>query len=409
METPMLSLPYILAGILILFICLGFALVRVKKRSSQSRFRITYTNEPPTAPFDQLDAPSHTDFNDRSLTPESQSDKWNLAMQTVGQCLDRAKIDHIYFTHGTFVGEDPYGILTILKRIYPNLSQQKELSLKKKIKEGIDWMHRDNGNFPNTYVDLFKKATCTRASCSLFRWSSGNHHIARVKAALALIHCLAKDITDSEVQRFLLIGHSHAGQVFALFSLIVGRHPLGEDLLELIHQEKIPPKGLRKDIAKLQRCHIDFFTMGTPIRYPWCEAKNFRIIHIVNHPGKSYLAPNALQVLSSDYGGDYMQQWGIVGSDYLAVSKEDRKLNRHLDRLLGPGIEPHSWLTAVKKGMRVHPSGHTYLVDYKNKHPLVPDGITGLFGHGIYTRLSYMRFTAELICKTLYQSKSQKR
>lgn len=405
----MLSLPYILAGILILFIGLGIALVRVKKRSSQSRFWITYTNETPTAPYDQLGAPSPKDFNNRSLTPESQSEDWNLTMRQVGQCLDSAEVDHIYFTHGTFVGEDPYGILTILKRIYPNLPQQKELSLKNKIKEGIDWMHRDNGNFPKTYVDLFKAATVTSAKCSLFRWSSGNHHIARLKAALELITSLANDITSNEAQRFLLVGHSHAGQVFAIFSLIIGKHPLGEDLLELIHQENLTPIGLRKDIAKLQRCHIDFFTMGSPIRYPWCEAENFRIIHIVNHPGTSYLAPNPLQVLSSDNGGDYMQQWGIVGSDYLAVSKVDRKLNRHLDRLLGPGIEPHSWLTAVKKGMRVNPFGHTYLIDYQNKHPLVPDGITGLFGHGIYTRFSYMRFTAELICSALYRGKSEKR
>lgn len=402
----MLSLFYIIAGMIILLACLSVAVIRIKRRSSQSRYPITYTQSPPTAPYSQLEAIPSKDFNHRSILAENQTTDWNTAMQKVGRCLDRAKVDSIYFAHGTFTGEDPYGILTILKRIHPNLSLKKELDLKKKIKKAIDWMHRDNGNFPQSYVDLFARATATKAKCSLFRWSSGNHHSARMKAALDLIHKMAQDYSDALPHRILLIGHSHAGQVFALLSLILGKHKLGEDLLELIHKEKITPKGLRKDIAKLRQYHFDFFTLGTPIRYHWCESNKFGITHIVNHPGTGYLAPNPLQVFSSEYGGDYMQQWGIIGSDYLAVSKEERKLNRQLDRLLGPGIDPHSWFKAVKKGMRVSPFGHTYLVDYQNRHPLVPDGISGLFGHGIYTRFTYMRFTAELICSALYQNES---
>ena len=101
-------------------------------------------------------------------------------------------------------------------------------------------------------------------------------------------------------------------------------------------------------------------------------------------------------------GGDYVQQWGIAGSDSLASSSREREINRQIDKLLGPGVDPKGWIENVAKGMRVPEVGATYLVDYRDHSLIVPNFMKTVFGHGIYTRYECMLFNSDIITKEFY-------
>ena len=66
------------------------------------------------------------------------------------------------------------------------------------------------------------------------------------------------------------------------------------------------------------------------------------------------------------------------------------------------------WLENVAKGMRVHDSGTTYLVDYRDHSLMVPNFMKTVFGHGAYTRYEAMLFNIELICNEFFPIKKVK-
>ena len=98
--------------------------------------------------------------------------------------------------------------------------------------------------------------------------------------------------------------------------------------------------------------------------------------------------------------GDYIQQWGIAGSDLRAPTKKERRANDELDHLLGLGDNLTYWLSCAKYRMRVQNSGKTLLVNYPDKGFM--NAILSLMGHGYYTRYKAILFNARMIAKEFY-------
>ena len=209
-------------------------------------------------------------------------------MVNIGKRLDKGNVSHVYFVHGTFAGDDPFGLIPALRRIYPNMSPATELNIRQKVKKGYGRITKDTGNYLTEYVDLFRIATGTKAECKTFVWSSANHHIARLTGALDLTRQLVKDLPDLPVSNVLLLGHSHGGQTFALFSHLVNESHLGEALWEILIKHNLATPFDKRSVHKLKKFYFDFASFGTPYRYPWRLGKKMRLVNIVNHRGKSF-------------------------------------------------------------------------------------------------------------------------
>ena len=392
---------YYLLIIIAIITIISVVAYRYYKRRPESILPIQYSKEVPSGPYYLREYSAEAPFNYKNPYLDGQSEAWRSRMVQVGKKLDQHNVTHAYFVHGTFVGDDPFDLIPALRRIYPQMAPSVEHSIRQKIKRGYELLTKDSGNYLDEYVDLFRVSCGAKTQCKMFVWSSANHHLARLKGALELIDKLSGDLPDIPVSRVLLFGHSHGGQTFALFSHLVNQTHLGKQLWELLKEQQLVTSSYQPKFAKLRKYKFDLVTMGTPYRYPWRLGKNMRLLQIINHRGKSHLAEKPLGFWKTT-GGDYVQQWGIAGSDSLASRSGDREINRRLDSLLGAGVDPKAWLENLAKGMRVHEAGTCYLVDYKDASLVVPNFTKTVFGHGIYTKYETMLFNAELICEEFY-------
>lgn len=390
----------LVASLALLGILIGWFAIR--KRMVRLDPPIAYTRRPPKVAYFFRETDREPSFNRRRPKLMEQSEAWQQAMHLVGQRLDEHQVSHVYFTHGTFVGFDPFGVVPAMKRLYPSMSEKQAEVLQERIKKGFDRISRDTGNYLPEYVDLFAKASRCKATCKLFNWSSGNHHLARLLAAFDLIDELLEELPDIPASTILLLGHSHAGQIFALSSHLIQQSPLGQLLWDFASKHRLLKKpDLAKKAKRLKKFSFDYVTFGSPLRYPWRLNDRSRLLQVVNHRGQHFLASKLLGFWNTA-GGDYVHLWGISGSDSPAPSTTERELNRQLDQLLGTGTDPKQWLENMRKGMRVSHHGITYLVDYKDNNLLVPNGIATMFGHGTYTRFDHLLFNSQLICDVLY-------
>lgn len=396
----MMTWHYIAIPAAILMIGLIFLIVRAWRRPNPI-LPIQYSRKPPRSPYYLISTDDTEAFSYKNPYLDGQSEAWQQRMDEVGRRLDQHRVTHIYFVHGTWVGDDPFGLIPALRRIHPDMSQEREDKIREKIKSGYGHLTKDTGNYLEEYVDLFRLATSAKTQVKNLTWSSANHHLARLEGALALMQKLHQDLPDIPISRILLVGHSHGGGVFALFTHLINHTHLGQRLWDtLIKWERCSEEDRKKSL-KLRKFFFDIATFGTPHRYPWRLSSKIRLVNVINHRGKTHLAEKPLGFWKTA-GGDYVQQWGIAGSDSPAAGGLERKINRDLDSLLGLGIDPKGWLENVAKGMRVQEAGTTYLVDYKDHNVMVPNFMKTVFGHGIYTRYEMMLFNSELICKVFY-------
>ena len=252
-------------------------------------------------------------------------------------------------------------------------------------------------------MELFGAAT--RLPCSLFVWSSENTHTARLSAAVRLVGHLAERFEGHRAseggRRALLVGHSHAGQVFALALQLVHaveHAPLLLDVAERLGEDR---DWLSLHLERLRELELEVVTMGTPVRYGWPRESQARLLHIVNHRGAEPVG-GRLDGVRSTRDGDYVQQWGVAGSDLPAPSPQLRQLNGILDEALGPGCAPRIWLDNLRHRRRVHHGGHTLLVDYRDDDPRGrPNFLATNFGHSVYTRRRSMEFLTAAIAGAL--------
>ena len=89
-------------------------------------------------------------------------------MANIGPILDENNVTHAYFVHGTFVGDDPFGLVPALRRIYPEMDPSTEYGIRQKIKKGYSHITKDTGNYLEEYVDLFMLASGAQTQCNLF-------------------------------------------------------------------------------------------------------------------------------------------------------------------------------------------------------------------------------------------------
>lgn len=346
-------------------------------------------------------------------------------MQQVGRAYRQAGVSAIYLVHGTFVGADALGILSALGRVYPAAqSFMSELA-----KQAVDHLTGEGGNYTGKFAQSFEELIQTPGEPTIpvrrFFWSSQNHHLGRADGAIRLLD----EIAGAEIPpkgRILLLGHSHAGNVFALMTNLLAadaetrkaffdaariyyRWPL-LGLIDIPFWQRL--ENLLSQHPEVITNHpLDFVTFGTPIRYGWDSGGYDHLLHFINHkPSKSlpeYQAPfppTAQQVCTAAEG-DYVQQCGIAGTNLMPNMFAWRSClaDRRLNTLLQQDIHARDLPKNLKAGRRVPDDGTTLLVDYGPTEGGLPEHVAG---HAVYTRSEWLLFHAEEIARRFYQAGS---
>jgi pimeloyl-ACP methyl ester carboxylesterase len=264
-----------------------------------------------------------------------------------------------------------------------------------------DRMLRDLGNYTAEYVALFEKSLGGGIPATRFLWSSANHHIARLRAAADLLRLLAS--AELGRTRVLLLGHSHGGQVLALLTQLVYPAKTAPALWAALGEIGEPLEELMELARKVARARLDVATFGMPPRYGFATGPRCRAMHVVNHRGEEPRASSLGGVLYTE-GGDYVQQWGIAGSDLPPATAKEREVAARLDALLGAGSDVKAWLQHVRHRARVSQHGFSYLVDYGDRGVGgMPNFLGTCFGHGVYTTYDAMLFNAHLLAAHFYR------
>jgi len=162
---------------------------------------------------------------------------------------------------------------------------------------------------------------------------------------------------------------------------------------------------LVKNLEIIKKINLDFVTFGTSIRYSWGKYDKSHLIAVVNHRFK--VRPSGIL---STRDGDYVQQWGVEGTDI--------KSNEEFDAVLDKGQDISLLKASVEREERRDPKyangkvvSETFLVNYKDNasFPLfflnpfsVPHSVKTLFGHGVYTKKSTMLFNMNTIVNHWY-------
>lgn len=383
-------------------------------------------------------------------------------MRAVGDRLRAAGVATIYLVHGTFVGADAWGALAALARVYPPLGEY----LRPLAKDLADAMFGDRGNYTLRYAQVLEEslngclergregegergrfATPTSPlhpvppssplplspsqsapiAVRRFLWSSENHHLGRADAAVRLLDELAR-ASRERPGRLLLWGHSHAGNVFALLTnLLGGDDPARGRFFEAAEIHYRRPLTRRVDLPVWPRVaarlasgeladlapRLDLVTFGTPIRYGWETAGYKRLLHVVHHrpcetlPPYRAPFPPTVERVARAADGDYIQQFGIAGTNLPPAVFQWRAYlaERRLCALVQAEIEPSELLARLRAGCRVADEGTTLLVDYGPP----PDGFAQhLAGHAVYTQLDWQLFHAEQVAAALYAAGQSK-
>lgn len=315
-----------------------------------------------------------------------------------GEKLVKHKVDSLYLLHGTFVGDDPFHIIGLIKRTFPKLGDKFIGKFKEQTKKGQNLFAKDIGNFVDTHEHIIEKMVNNNLTVNNFTWSSGNHHYARIEGMFKLIEQLNEKQNSGD--RVMLIGHSHAGQIFALLSQLLKNKQFQKDLFE-IFSPQIDKNIIKKSLLKIQSMKLDFVTFGTPARYRWELSKQMRLIHFINHRSKDLYggAPSGAVFTKS---GDYIQQWGVSGSDMISPIVHEKVINERLDLILGKGANIELLKENISLRKRLHNQGHHYLVNY-NDASKYPNFFKTIFGHGGYTKFEHLRFHFNFINKRFYK------
>jgi hypothetical protein len=332
------------------------------------------------------------------------TDNWKQKMSGHGELLKKNNVRQILLAHGTFVGDDALGLFDLIEPLNKSIAD----SLKGEGKDIINKLAKDVGNYTPEYASAMEKSFGTEIPCELFVWSSGNYHLARIKGTVELAQTLVDKIAKNHLQasdRILLMGHSHAGQLFALLTTFLANDANARQLYEIMAIEDGLNEGKNKLISNLEiikTISLDIVTFGTPVRYTWGQYDKFRLKAIVNHRSNVEMSG-----LLKTRDGDYVQQWGVEGTDIFPP--EELRLNDEFDRVLDIGRDTALLIASLERVERRHPKyangaivGESLLINYKDDSPLLPNCIKTLFGHGVYTNYNAMLFNMTTIVKEWY-------
>lgn len=330
---------------------------------------------------------------------EKSFDGLNLhQIEIEGEILARAKLSSIYLIHGSFVGDDPLGLIALFENSFPRVNQTLLKSLRLGVRETGNLIAKDLGNFIDEHLFLIQKITKNNIPVHNFTWSSANNHFARIKGTLELIDDLYQKQETNE--RILLIGHSHAGAIFALLTKLIHNPEFCQQIEKLLIRHHVKFEHLSEKLKKISLLYLDFVTLGTPARYDWYIGKRMRVLHFINHRGRSTKGGQIKGALMTK-DGDYVQQWGIAGSDIKSPHSKEKLINAELDEFLGVGANLEVLKQNIAFRNRLHNYGHHLLVDYGDS-ARYPNFVKTAFGHGVYTKIEFLNFQLYMINKFFY-------
>lgn len=350
----------------------------------------SYSSERPEAPWRLVNA-------DFPAQPGTEAFKKNVAdfREAIADQLDA-----IWLVHGTFAGNDALGWFGQLERLAPSAGS----ALKNVGKKLTDFLAGDSGNYTAEFAELIDVPIPVRR----FIWSGENTHSGRCKAALELAEELLSRVGDEK--RVLLCGHSHAGNIAALITNLLGAEDsvrdqfleLGEKLLPRKEVQGKSGSSLRKLLKSTSgELALDVANFGMPICYGWETTGWRKLLHVVNHRkiagSNEWLCPVVEAKLKNRdrLSGDWVQVMGITGSNFLPwlLDSETRSAEKELHDFLAQGMKRSAYWSRVKHGMRVAPEGETVLVAYDNT-----DGHAAeTAGHSVYTKPQWLAFHLDLL------------
>jgi hypothetical protein len=322
------------------------------------------------------------------FTPKISTPAALYELNYIGKTLDKNGISKIYLIHGTWMGDDPFGIFNCWEKLFPFIPLRIKLLVENLIKAKLNTQKEkffgDRGQFTTHYGQFLEDSLGGSIKVKLFTWNSANHHLGRIKGALKLL----EDLSNESCNKILLLGHSHAGQLMAILSRLLKRNSLDEsnhdqDLLQFLINTKITHEKTKEIIELVKVKEIDFVTLGMPPRYPFYLNTKIRLLNIINHRNSGYLAGKLLGIFNTR-DGDYIQQWGVTGSDTISPFKEERILNLQLNHYFDQGQDLLLWAQNLMKRKRVPDYGFSVLINFKPKRPYF-NFIATIFGHGTYT------------------------
>ncbi|TKS60063.1 MAG: hypothetical protein EWM72_01651 [Nitrospira sp.] len=393
------------------------------------------------------------------VQPESPA--WFDATAQCGTTLAQAGVRAIVLLHGSIHGTDVFGMQRLdeaggLKRGYSRgvsgvdalLTAMREggngipslpggltlpLANDEATKKIIDEQVGDAGNFTDAAVGSFQKtinkSLAKPIACIRYLWSSEHHHLGRAMAAVRLLAEL-RTICDSQSlgkgDRIMVEAHGQGGLVLALASNllcpspITGRPKLLGILASYAEQNgKADLAAAIRHIEPLLAAHsllngasLDVVTMGTPVRYGWDLSGMGKLLHVVNHRNlrtddKTWLAKMELPQITMEmpiaWGGDYVQELAVAGSDAMPKTETAKAANKALWEIVEPYDGFERWLECARRAVRFPSEGRCLLVDYKDctnsanirEH---------YYGHAAYTRTNAMLFNTTEIVRCLYSA-----
>ena len=352
-------------------------------------------------------------------------------------------IGRVVLVHGTFMGDDPFGIADTLKAVadaVPLLAGQlnrfAELSLEKTRPLTSD-LARDIGNYAEGYRIRFQELVGDDPQVELMSptWSGQNHHLARADLAVRLFHqmLLRPMLPD---QKILLWGHSHAGNAFALLTNLLANHkPTVAKFFAAAGQSGQPHwDHVRQHLEAASSPHplaerVIVVGFETPVRYGWDTAGCANLLHVTFHrrydeasplTTKPLFPPHLLNDVVNAKWGDWVQAFAIAGTD--VSSAPAKSTNQNLASILEANLpEPRHGLDTRfispksvrdvcfrwKAGTRCHADGINLLVDYKPSGDISPMGLpieSVVAGHGVATTLRWLPAHLKLVMETLIQN-----
>lgn len=346
------------------------------------------------------------------------------------------KIGRVILVHGTFMGDDPFGVAETLKSVAESvpllagqLNRLAEASLEK-TRPFTTSLTGDVGNYHEPYRERFQELVGDDPQIELFgpTWTGQNHHLARTDLAVRLLHqLLVKPLLPD--QNVLLWGHSHAGNAFALLTNLLANHKASvQQFFEAAAQDGVPHwDDVRNNLRLAASPHplakrVNIASFETPVRYGWDNAGYDRLVHVTFHRpydeaaptmAKPLFPPHSAADVASARWGDWVQAFAIAGTDVSTMPT--RTINQNLSVVLESNLpEPHHGLdtrliipkkvrdTCVrwKAGTRCHADGRNFLVDYEPSGDLSVIGRPlelSLLGHGVATTVRWLPAHLKLI------------
>lgn len=393
--------------------------------------------------------------------PAPNSPVWTDAMVQCGSKLSQAGVRAVVFLYGPIHGTDVFGMQRLdevggLKRGYSRgvsgldalLTAMRQatngipllpgglkppLNNDEATKRLLDEQIGDASNITDTYLNLFQQAVNKSATmpilCVRNLWSSEHHHLGRAIAAVRLLNdlrTLCESHRFSLGDRILVQAYGQAGLVLAFASnllcpsQVAGRPKLLGLLKSYAERSPLPDvvaavnrvESLLATASLLNGASVDVATFGTPVRYGWDPSGIGKLLHIVNHrnlrtDGKAWLAKMELPQITMEmpiaWGGDYVQELAVAGSDALPTTEEAKAANKAIWEMVEPFDGFERWLECARRAVRFPSDGRCLLADYKDSTGSA-NPRDHYYGHAAYTRRGAMLFNLSHIVDGLYYS-----